>query len=104
NVSNSRRFYEGLGFRSVEGSDADGWAVVVNADARIGLFEARYMSSEVSLNFRGGDVQSIVAALNEKGYQFERTSDISAGASAELKDPDGHMIFFDAAADEAKKV
>ena len=106
-VSASRRFYEGLGFRRVEGDDAEGWAVVVNGDARIGLFSPRYMTdSAFSLNFRGGDVSAIAAELRKRGYQFSSGPSIGAegGASATLKDPDGHVIFFDSAPGETKKV
>jgi len=44
----SREFYEGLGFRLVEGADKEGWAVVVNGDARIGLFARQYMEDAPS--------------------------------------------------------
>ena len=98
NVATSRAFYEGLGFRRVEGDDAEGWAVVVHGAARIGLFEPRYMSEAgLSLNFRGGDVRAIWTALSASGYRFEKdlAGELDGGASATLKDPDGHAIFFE---------
>ncbi|NDG63854.1 MAG: VOC family protein [Planctomycetes bacterium] len=106
-VIRSRNFYEGLGFTRVEGDDADGWAVVVNGNARIGLFEQKYMNGRsFMLNFRGGDVLAKVAALEAKGYQFVTPARRSAdgGGSATLEDPDGHRIFFDAEPNETMRL
>jgi catechol 2,3-dioxygenase-like lactoylglutathione lyase family enzyme len=104
NVRVSRAFYADLGFERVEGLDEEGWAVVVNNATRIGLFEARFMKTETSLNFRGGDVGAIVSRLQELGHAFESAKTKPDGSgSAELLDPDGHMIFFDTAPGESKK-
>ena len=105
-VAVSRAYYEGLGFRPVEGDDAQGWAVMVNGEARIGLYEAVHMEGDAfSLNFRGGDVVAIAADLKAKGYAFHKDLHLSnqGGASARLMDPDGHAIFFDCAPGESKK-
>lgn len=105
-VAASRTFYEKLGFSRVEGADEQGWAVVVNDVVRLGLFEARYMGDDaLSLNFRGGDVYQIVQTLQREGCVFdkERANPDGTG-SAELRDPDGHLIFLDAGVDESKKV
>lgn len=107
NVSVSREFYEGLGFNKVEGEDEEGWAVVVNGDARIGLYESKHMGeSNFSLNFRGGDVIANSDELLAKGYTFMKMPKAhkGGGGSATLLDPDGHTIFFDTAPDETKKI
>ena len=71
NVARSRQFYEGMGFTRVEGDDAEGWAVVVQGESRIGLFEPQFMGDQqFSLNFRGGDVLANSAELEAKGYSF----------------------------------
>lgn len=106
-VRASREFYEGLGFHQVEGEDSEGWAVVVNREARLGLYESQHMDEDAfSLNFRGSDVLAVSAELKDKGYAFSRDPFVSnqGGASAVLKDPDGHVIFFDTAPEETKKV
>ena len=102
----SREFYEGLGFRKVEGEDTEGWAVVVRADARIGLYSREHMAEiPFSLNFRGGDIGAITTELKDRGYRFDKESIVRSkgSGSAVLKDPDGHVLFFDTAAGELKK-
>jgi catechol 2,3-dioxygenase-like lactoylglutathione lyase family enzyme len=97
NVADVRRsleFYETLGFKRVGGNIADGWAIIENSNCRVGLYEGHIDSN--LLNFRGGDVFAIGAALKESGLEFTqdpyREADGSAGAI--LKDPDGNVIYF----------
>jgi lactoylglutathione lyase len=102
----SREFYEKLGFRCVEGDDSEGWAVITNGDVRLGLFEAKFMDGETfTLNFRSGDVFAIADSLKNSGIEMtsgpKRGS--SGGCSATLKDPDGHVLFFDTAPGETKQ-
>lgn len=101
----SRTFYQELGFRRVEGEDEEGWAVVVNGEARLGLFEPKYMSQQVTLNFRGGDISVITETLKGRGFEFveEPQTGPKGSGSAILKDPDGHTLFFDTAPGETKK-
>jgi len=98
-VQRSRAFYKDLGFRRVEGSDEEGWAVVVNSQTRIGLFEAQYMEAPFTLNFRGADISEIAHDLTAKGHTFEKGPALSSGGcgSATWLDPDGNRIFFDTA-------
>lgn len=105
-VRASREFYEGLGFHRVEGDEAEGWAVVVSGEARIGLYEPKHMEGDgFCLNFRGGNVRAITDDLKNRSYAFakELYESSEGGASARLKDPDGHTIFFDTAPGETKK-
>ena len=102
----SRRFYETLGFRSVEGSDEEGWCVVTNGDLRLGLFEGQFMGEvPVSLNFRGGNIGAIVTELATCGHTFVSDPKVyqDGTGSARLTDPDGHLIFFDTAPGELEK-
>jgi catechol 2,3-dioxygenase-like lactoylglutathione lyase family enzyme len=106
-VRQSRAFYEELGFRRVEGEDGEGWAVVVNGEARIGLYEARHMGDQAfNLNFRGGNVVDIAKGLAEAGHRFEKPLSVSesGGASVTARDPDGHILFFDSSPSEVKKL
>ena len=97
-VAQSRPFYEALGFRRVEGADEEGWAVMVNVAARIGLYEAKHMpDAPFCLNFRGGDVVRTSKVLENLGIEFQKPLVVtdSGGASATCLDPDGYTIFFD---------
>ncbi|HWD39287.1 MAG TPA: VOC family protein [Fimbriimonas sp.] len=101
NVATSRAFYEDLGFQRVEGDDAQGWAVMANGEARLGLFEKQFMKTEPSLNFRGGKIGEIVQNLTDKGRNFVSAKPNPDGTgSAELRDPDNHLIFFDTSKEE----
>ena len=106
-LEKSLKFYQGLGFRIVEGVIEEGWAVVVSGESRLGLYDARYMGQEkITLNFRGGDVVGVAEELERAGYSFEKpvVSGSEGGASATLRDPDGNLIFLDAAPNETKLV
>ena len=101
----SRRFYADFGFWRVEGSDDEGWAVMTNGDLRLGLFEPQFMSTEISLNFRGGNVASVCDELKAKGHSFAKEPRfVKGGGSASMMDPDGHAIFIDSLPGEVKKV
>lgn len=104
-VKGSRAFYEGLGFRRVEGKDEEGWAVMTNGDARIGLYERQHMGDDAfSLNFRGSDVMAVAEELKGKGYEFyDGPKQSDQGCSAWMKDPDGYTLFFDTMVGETKK-
>ncbi|MBX3120467.1 MAG: VOC family protein [Fimbriimonadaceae bacterium] len=104
-VKRSREFYEGLGFHKVEGKDDEGWAVMTNGDARIGLYEAQHMGKDAfSLNFRGSDVMAVAEELKAKGYEFyDGPTQTEQGSSAWMKDPDGYTLFFDTMVGETKK-
>ena len=105
NTSKSRQFYGDLGFWRVEGSDEEGWAVVTNGNVRLGLFETQFMSSDFSLNFRGGDITEICGVIGSKGHAFSKEPKlINGGGTASLVDPDGHHIFIDTLPGETMKV
>lgn len=107
NVTVSREFYEGIGFRKVEGNDEEGWAVMVNGETRIGLYQQERMGEgDFCINFRGGPVGTIVKDLEAKGYEFEpeyKIQDDGPYGTAFLKDPDGYVLMFDHEKGETKK-
>lgn len=96
----SRAFYEKLGFQVVEGDADQGYWVVANGGARIGLYKGHI--TEVVLNFRGGDVMANAEVLSKMGLEFESgpTAVDGGGGSATLRDPDGNVIFLDTHPDE----
>jgi catechol 2,3-dioxygenase-like lactoylglutathione lyase family enzyme len=100
-IAASHAFYATLGFSREEGDLAEKWLVMEREGIRIGLFQGHW-DDPFSLNFRGGDVPAIARALESAGLTMERvaaTSDAGCG-SATIRDPDGHLIFFDTAPNE----
>ncbi|MFN8138790.1 MAG: hypothetical protein U0R49_03215 [Fimbriimonadales bacterium] len=105
NVKASREFYERLGFRQVEGKDEEGWAVVINDSARLGLFEEKHLGERpFTINFRGANIGALVGALVVNGFSFHGEPKFSedGSGSARILDPDGNLIFFDSAPGETQ--
>lgn len=104
----SRAFYEKLGFE-VTGGDADqGWLILVNQPAVIGLFQGMFEGNILTFNpglVLGADqpeeftdVRRIQAALTEAGIELNETvpDDNPEGpAHITLVDPDGNAILID---------
>ena len=100
-------FYEGLGFKKMEGSRADGWLVMKNGTTVIGLFQGMFERN--MLTFNPGwdqdaeplndfeDIRKIQSKLKAKGYVFADEADSTGAgpASFMLIDPDGNPVFFD---------
>ena len=103
-VTASRDFYAKLGFRVVEGKIEENWQVMTNDDLRLGLYHGH--TSEMMLNFRGGDVFANAEALQAKGLVFEKGPllERDQSAAAILRDPDGHAIFLNTAPGETKPI
>jgi catechol 2,3-dioxygenase-like lactoylglutathione lyase family enzyme len=103
----SRSFYEKLGF-TVFGGEADqGWLILRNGAATIGLFQGMFERN--MLTFNPGwdadarpldtftDVRELERQLEAQGVEFaSRTEPGSTGpASFIVVDPDGNPILFD---------
>ncbi len=101
-VKRSMDFYRSLGFRWIGGVTRKGWAILERDGVRIGLFHG-YIKKNL-LNFRGGDVHAIVAALRGAGLKPTTVKLLKSPGSgrAILKDPDGNVIFFDTTPKERK--
>lgn len=104
----SRQFYEKLGLEATGGDGDQGWLIMVNAPAVIGLFSGMFESN--ILTFTPGlalepdqpddftDVREIQAALIDAGIELGETvaNDNPAGpAHITLADPDGNAILID---------
>ena len=90
----SRTFYETLGFASIGGDEAQGWIILTNGSAKIGLFQG--MFEENILTFNPADVRAIQADLKEKGVGLVREAGDGDGpAHVVLTDPDGNTILLD---------
>ena len=104
----SREFYERLGF-AVTGGDADeGWLVLKNEQAIIGLFHGMFDGNILTFNpgwtqdgvrsERGfTDVRDVQSALQSAGVAIGETTDAAGTGPAHivLTDPDGNTIMID---------
>lgn len=108
-LDRSQAFYEALGF-VVSGGDADqGYLILQNGEATIGIFQGVFEGQ--ILTFNPGltnrmqrledflDIRQIQDRLEEAGIALESGIDPSAGesgaASFTLTDPDGNSILID---------
>lgn len=90
----SRAFYERLGFVVIGGEAGEGWLILENGGAKLGLFAG--MFEENILTFNPPDVRAIQARLQADGVAFEQEAEPGDGpASAVLRDPDGNTILLD---------
>lgn len=103
----SRVFYEKLGFSVFHGEAEQGWLILRNASATIGLFQGMFERNILTFNpgwdadakpvegFK--DVRELERLLQERGIEFEtRTEPDSTGpGSFVIIDPDGNPILLD---------
>jgi len=103
----SKAFYEGLGFRTFGGNAKQGWLILQNDTATIGLFQG--MLEKNMLTFNPGwdraaktipgfeDVRSLQKSLKAKGVKFVTEADetTTGPASFIIADPDGNPILVD---------
>jgi lactoylglutathione lyase len=103
----SRDFYQKLGFVPVFGEAAQGWLILRNGDATIGLFQG--MLERNTLTFNPGwdrdgnalpsftDVRELQGRLKAAGVEFTLEADESGSGPASfiVVDPDGNPILFD---------
>lgn len=107
-LSASQAFYEKLGFETVGGDADQGWLILTNPPAMIGLFQGMFEKNTLTFNpglVLGGeppeeftDVRQIQAALEEAGLELMVRVDPESGegpAHIVLADPDGNPILID---------
>lgn len=114
-IAVSRAFYEKLGFKVRGGDQAQGWLVLQNDTAVIGIFQGMFPKN--MLTFNPGwdrnkntlesfdDVREIQRALRAKGIEPEPSADESTTGPAYimLSDPDGNPILIDQHVDSPRK-
>jgi lactoylglutathione lyase len=103
----SRAFYETLGFAPVGGDADEGWLIMRNGFALIGLFHGMFEGN--ILTFNPGldvttqpldaftDVRDLQATLQEAGIELTEATDPDGEGPAyvSLRDPDGNVILID---------
>ena len=89
----SRDFYLNFGF--VEFECGDGWGVLVNGHARLGLYEENHMGEDdVTLHLRQGEVEAAQAVADRMMLKpYYRVS--TRGKSLQFRDPDGRLIMIE---------
>lgn len=106
-IAASRAFYEKLGLRAVGGDQSQGWLILQNDTATIGLFQG--MFDKNILTFNPGwdracatlpgfeDVRAIQATLKARGLALASEADANSTGPASLMliDPDGNPILID---------
>lgn len=106
-LATSRAFYEKLGFSFKGGVPEQGWVVLKNGSAVIGLFQG--MFDKNILTFNPGwdqnaqpvddftDVRDIQKQLQKDGVALQRPADTSGSGPdyIVLEDPDGNQIMID---------
>ena len=103
----SKAFYEKLGFRATFGEATQGWLILQNKTATIGLFQGMFDKNVLTFNpgwTREGkpvgefeDVRDLQARLLAAGLELTTKADAASTgpASFTLADPDGNMILVD---------
>lgn len=106
-IEASITFYKKLGFEVRFGVPEQGWAILQNADASIGLFQGMFDRNILTFNpgwNRDGenlpqfvDVREIQRHLLEAGLELVKTADPDGVGpdSLTLVDPDGNPILID---------
>ena len=105
----SRGFYERLGFEAIGGDADEGWLIMQNASAVIGLFHEIFEGNHI-LTFNPGweqegtastgpftDVRDVQAVLLDAGVELVESTDPDGTGPAHivLDDPDGNRIMID---------
>lgn len=95
NLEASLAFYQNLDFDVIGGEREQGWLILKNDKAKIGLFQGMFEGN--ILTFHPRDVRGIQKRLKAAGTALESEADetTSGPASAMLRDPDGNAILLD---------
>ena len=103
----SRAFYEKLAFTEFMGEPEQGWLILRNGAATIGLFQGMFERNILTFNpgWDGNaqklaaftDVRELQKLLRERGVRFDQEADekTSGPASFVITDPDGNPILVD---------
>lgn len=96
-------FYRKLDFTVTDDHTDDGWAMLQHRGFVLCLFQGHIDRN--LMNFRGGDIEEIAAVLKERGIELSKGPEVEKDGSwsAEVKDPDGNVIYFNTFPAEREK-
>ena len=106
-LTNSKDFYEKLGFETIGGDPQQNWLILKNGDHVLGLFQGMFEKNILTFNpgwDQGGneldsftDVRELQRELKNRGIALSSEVDDSTSgpASLMLSDPDGNQILID---------
>lgn len=86
-IHNSFKFYSDLGFSKIQGDVDDGSIIMENTNLILELKKSG--TKNLSINFRGADMDQIKQDLVSKGIELKSTTDKKVTT---LEDPDGYYI------------
>lgn len=94
-IAASRKFYETLGFKAIDGNQDENWLIMKSGDSTvIGLFQGMFEQNLMTFNPK--DVRAIQAHLKQNGVSLIQEAEAGEGpAHIILTDPDGNPIMFD---------
>ena len=106
-ISESKRFYENLGFSVFHGVEKEGWLIMKGSNCNIGLFQGMFESNILTFNPGWNndaeqldtftDIRDIQKHLKTNGIPLTSEADekTKGPASLSLIDPDGNAILID---------
>lgn len=102
-LEKSMQFYQKLGFQIIEDQRNENWVVLQNNNMILSLYQGHIQQNLI--NFRGGDIPTIVEKASKNGIEFQQaaTKQPDGSWSAEVQDPDGNVIFFDTYPEEREQ-
>jgi catechol 2,3-dioxygenase-like lactoylglutathione lyase family enzyme len=94
-INASLGFYRKLGFTVLDGDQSQGWLILQNGSANIGLFQGMFEKN--MLTFNPPDVRSIQRELEGNGLTLIEKADLDSDGPAyiTLEDPDGNPLMLD---------
>jgi catechol 2,3-dioxygenase-like lactoylglutathione lyase family enzyme len=93
-LAKSKEFYSAFGFEVIGGDQDQGWLILKNGSAKIGLFQKMFEKN--ILTFNTSDARAIEQQLNDQGISISMPTKGDEGpCSFMLEDPDGNPILVD---------
>ncbi len=103
-IAASRTFYEALGFEVIDGDAEEGWLMLQNGAALIGLFRGMFEGNIITFN--PPDVRALQHHLTDHdidvALQYSQPPDQmpvedpdTGPAHFTIEDPDGNLLLFD---------
>ncbi|WP_455464874.1 hypothetical protein [Candidatus Hodarchaeum mangrovi] len=107
NLQESIDYYINLGFKIYTGGKNKGWCTVTDGMIYLAMFPDNFIEKEfgipVLFNYRGGNIQKIVAFLKKRGIKFskERILEKRTG-EAIFTDINGQVFYLDTSPKEER--